>query len=332
MDHARLRTAVLVLALAATGGAAATELRAGAYYSSNATTEPSGFRCGSFVNGAGGVAECTDSAFYTDTAGGGFFQVDYSSKGSADFGALKTRSSLQFTPGVPDPNAPPGEGGEGGGPLFPVDVRELPAAAQSYGSASLRDTWTVTGAPAGSAGTLRLGYALDGSSTSPSVNGVGVGSSTTLRIRELEMITLPSGTVLTQVKQAGTTYNSGFNGTVDTVVQLELGIVFGQQFILSVLMDSLSSFDLVDAMTPGFATSSEFFNTAMLGDIQVFDATGAPVSFTLTTESGSPVFAQFSTPGAAVPLPATATLYVIGLAGMMWRRRRCRLAPGRLRA
>ena len=136
MHHGYLRIAVLAVMLATAGSANATQLRSSAYYSSSSTTEPSGFRCGSFVNGAGSMAECTDTAFYMDSGSGDFFQVDYSSQGSTDYGTLKTRSSLTFTPGVPDPSLPVGPTAT---IVAPVDVRELPSSAQADGGASLRD-------------------------------------------------------------------------------------------------------------------------------------------------------------------------------------------------
>lgn len=320
MNKGYLWIAAVAGLLSLAGNADASLLRSGAYYESDVTTESGGFRCGSFHTGAAAVSECAAAAFYMDSGSGTFYQVDYSSKGSATYGTLKTSSSLTFTPGVPDPNPPVIM--DGAGAAVGVDVRPLPAHASAYGSASFRDTWTVTGGAAGTAGTLRLGYALDGSSSSPFANGVAVGSSTTLRIAELEMITLPGGTILIQVKQAGTIYNSGFNGAVNEVVVLELGIVFGQQFIVDVLMNSLSSFDFFTASTPGFTTSSDFFNTAMLDNIQVLDASGAPLPFTLMTESGSPVFGQFSTPagGGRVPLPPTLALLLLGLAAGWCRR------------
>lgn len=295
------------------------QLNSGAYFETSSTTESNGFRCGNFSS-TGTESSCSGSALYTDSTGDGstFNVIDYSSRGSAEFGTLRTESSLTYFPNI-DTNLFPGG----------ADVRDLPSFGTAHASAGFRDTWTITGGLEGGHGTIMFSYHLDGISESPSINGVSVSSSTSIGVAEVGIIdVLPTGTKIIGVIQSGTGYNSGFNGLVDEVVELELGFTFGEAFTLQVSMVSSSNFNFIDELTPTFFTRTDFFNTALLENIQVFDENGIPIDFNLSTASNSQIFEQFSTltdDVNSVPNPSVLLLILIGLGCLSW------IHPGNLK-
>jgi len=310
----------IAIAMLAIGFASATDaalLRSGASYDSSSTTEDNGFRCGSFASGA--TVSCDGSAFY-ESAEGSFSEVTYSSSGSASFGNLRTEAFLTYEPDVDDPNADlnPEIVQE------PVDVRPLPNFARAFGSASFRDDWLITGAPAGTPGTLSMLYRWDGESSSPTVPGISVTGVSSLRIGEIGTLETDRGTVTTIV-QPGTSLSSPFNGTLDEIVRLSLDFVFGELITVQVNMSSSASFDLLDASAPGFRTFSDFFNTASLNGIEVTDSDGLQTPFTLESSAGIEAFEQFSTadsdPTGAIPLPSTLALLLAGCGAIVLRRR-----------
>ena len=179
------------------------------------------------------------------------------------------------------------------------EFRPTPTYAESYASASLRDTWTISGGATGSEGTLRMSYMLDGSleSTSSSISdgdissAFAASSSGALRIgRTGEIAPGEIGVI-----DPGTIFNFGFNGTLDQLVLLELGFIFGEAFDLFVGMPTYSS--LISTLpepergpVEGFASFANFFNTATLDNILILDGTDNPIRFALETASGPAVF------------------------------------------
>lgn len=286
----------------------------GVYFETESTTESNGFRCGDF-SFAGETSSCSGSAFYSNSDGTSFTEIQYSSKGSVEFGTLKTSSSLIYTPGV-DPSSFPGGG--------PLDIRLEPSYGNSYGSASFRDNWTISSiGRSGEQGTVKLVYELDGINESPSINGVSVGSSANIRVVEIGEITSPSGTIITVI-QSGTGINTGFNGAYNEVLGLELGFTFDQEFTIGVQMNSLSSFNFFNELPSAFSTYSDFFSTASLQNIQVLNENGELIDFSLSTASDSQTFEQFSTtqnPG-TVPIPSVLLLVLTGLGCFWWIRMR----------
>ena len=82
-------------------------------------------------------------------------------------------------------------------------------------------------------------------------------------------------------------------------------------------------------ITDSFATGADFFHTATLSDISVFDSSGAAVEFLLASASGDAAFESFSTATGGgsptpVPLPAGMPLLLGGLGLMALMKQRAR--------
>ncbi|MCC0046674.1 MAG: hypothetical protein H6903_10410 [Rhodobacteraceae bacterium] len=188
--------------------------------------------------------------------------------------------------------------------------------------AGFRDAWTVFGGVAGELGRLTLSFALDGFFTGfgPSVVSPNIYDS----LVSLNLQNLSGGLARFDV----TAFELNFDNEVDLSIDLSVPIIFGEQSSFLVFMEAMSEFNNT-RITDSFATGADFFHTATLSDISVFDSSGAAVEFLLASASGDAAFESFSTATGGgsptpVPLPAGMPLLLGGLGLMALMKQRAR--------
>lgn len=258
------------------------------------------------TNRYGTLSEVNGTYYYDNNDNmGTVTSVSYSAKSLISDGNLKTSSSLSYNPSVADDQL--GEEFQG----FTEGVNfatTFPARFETRALARFSDSWTISGADDGTQGTLIVSYAVDGNSFSPSVNTEVVSSSTELKFSKSDIDTV---------------INFGSNGGFDDIVDFEMDFIFGEQFRIGMEMTSLSQINFSSGDPFSVETFTDFFNTALLENIQAFDSSGSLIDFSLTSVSGTETFEQFSTLNnsqapAPVPEPSAWVLMACGGAGLVW--------------
>ncbi|WP_375175499.1 hypothetical protein [Pseudooceanicola sp.] len=370
--------------LTTTSAVEAATFRTSTYFQSETTDNDNGLTCSDFSS-AGALVECSGTQGYVDGETGKFEQIEYGAKAQATSGALKTETSLMKAPGTDLPAPLPeeesgytnylgpqyddyivkdeygswidNEVGEGSYALQ-YDFPELSAYGSAYALARMDDDWTITGGVAGSTGTLKLSYHLDGSANTQifpydsydeqgnvisTCFGCAVASSQThLTLRGYgqsgELVGDDIASVFADDLPVSLTDPQEKTVSIDETVNLFLDFVFGEEFNIIVSLWSLSDFTLgtydgeygydVEYVIPAFDTKASFFNTALLGGITVLNDQQQEIDFALSSKSGDQVFESFSTLDntggtPVVPLPAGLPLMLGGLAllGGLARRR-----------
>jgi hypothetical protein len=174
----------------------------------------------------------------------------------------------------------------------PPSGTDGPSYTSTQGVASFRDQWTITGAPAGTTGTLLLSFDVTGSYDFSQVNtGVSFGLG---------------------LQNIGASLFSSDNELPPYTGQVSTTFTFGQALDFRVSLVGGSQLRSLEG--GGYDGQSSFMdmsNTAVLDAIVVKDAAGNVIPFGLTTASGASLFADL-VPSTSVPEPATLVLALLG--------------------
>jgi len=221
----------------------------------------------------------------TSLAPGTNWTVNYHSEATANFGVLRSKASLFLT------------GDNSLGPLNGGAV-SFPSLVSIGGRGGFIDSFLIGGGSG--SGVVTLSFAVAGTSSS-TPGGSG----------RPQFQSLP---VINGVPQWGQQSNYLVTNGVATI---PLSFTFGQQFEFGIYFYALAQILTANGWTTGAAASADFSHTAILNTITVRDSSGNLLSdFTITSGSGTSY-----TPTGVVPEPGTFCLVVIGLVGLIARKR-----------
>ena len=245
-----------------------------------------------------------DTSASTSITGGSYGAGTFSATAtaSADYGVLKTYSSVDLTDYAPQSYTTTGGScpytycGPGGS----VSVR-IPSTAE----AQFVDTFTLTGGTG--AAWLELGLSVDGTTSITSDDS------------SVNFNSDSQGNL--EVYEGGTIYGTwGYFGGTYTFFTNPIPVTFNTPVTLEIA--SSSEVDLIDALASGNYNASgtaDFSHTITLDTVDAFsDANGADPygSFGLDTGSGT----TYATNSSPTPEPATWLLFAAALATVIWQR------------
>ncbi|MFO1321407.1 MAG: hypothetical protein U1F52_17480 [Burkholderiales bacterium] len=241
--------------------------------------------------GPGAPSVNCSGTVYVDNFAAGYARIVYRAQARAAFGDLKTSTSLNITTGLSQADV----SAAGGSPVRGAILAMVGAEA------GFTDTWTISGGVTGTPGTLRVAYHVTGTIVHPPKYQPELAPPQDIGGSSMSFTIGPA------------TYYFLTGGGVHETVHADVPFTFDEPFEFGVTMGSGSGMDasnfVLDAAE--LATRSDFYNTASLAGLEVFDGGGTKVSFHLKTASDSDAFQQFATP----PVPEVSTLTLSG-AGM----------------